>query len=527
MSIKRALISVSNKKGVVEFARGLAEMGVELISTGGTAAALSAAGLPVIPVDQVTGFPEMMEGRVKTLHPMVHGGILADRSKPEHMEQARQHGITPIDLVCVNLYPFAETVARPGVTLAEAIENIDIGGPSMVRSAAKNHASVAVVVDPSDYDAILKDMQENGGSLALETRQKLALKAFGHTAHYDAMIHSYLHQRFMPAGSLPEHFTVANTLAQTLRYGENPHQSAAFYRDDEVGEPGIGTAIQRNGKELSFNNIVDLNAALELVKEFDQPACAVIKHTNPCGCALAADLATAFQLAREGDPVSAYGGIVACNRVVDAAAAEAMTVQGTFFEAIIAPGFTDEAIPILTEKKKWGVNLRLLEVPGWDGKRLMRPERAGFDLKKVVGGLLVQDRDLRQLTPDDLTVSSQREPTEKELQDLLVAWSVVKHVKSNAIVLVRDQMVVGVGAGQMNRVGSVEIAVKQAGDRAQGAVLASDAFFPFADGPEAAANAGVTAIIQPGGSKHDADTITLVNERKMAMIYTGVRHFKH
>jgi phosphoribosylaminoimidazolecarboxamide formyltransferase/IMP cyclohydrolase len=528
MRIQRALISVSNKAGVVEFARGLAEMGVELVSTGGTAKALADAGLPVIPVEQVTGFPEMMEGRVKTLHPKVHGGILADRSKPEHMEQARAHDITPIDLVCVNLYPFAETVAKPGVSLQDAIENIDIGGPAMVRSAAKNHASVAVVVDPNDYEKVLAEMRASGGSVSEETRRQLAVKAFGHTAHYDAMIHAYLHSTYEPAeGSFPDHFTLANTRVQTLRYGENPHQRAAFYRDAGKQGPSIGTAVQRSGKELSFNNILDTNAALELVKEFEAPACAIIKHNNPCGCARAEDLVTAFQGALAGDPVSAFGGIVACNRVVDAAAAEAMTGDGTFFEVIIAPGFTEDALPILTEKKRWGRDLRLLEVPGWDGTPGKCPEHPEYDLKKVAGGLLVQERDLRRLSPDELTVVSQRAPTPEETAQLLFAWSVVKHVKSNAIVLACGNQVVGVGAGQMNRVGSVEIAVKQAGERARGAVMASDAFFPFPDGPEVALNAGVTAIIQPGGSKKDADTIAAVDAHGAAMIFTGVRHFRH
>ncbi|MBI3946554.1 MAG: bifunctional phosphoribosylaminoimidazolecarboxamide formyltransferase/IMP cyclohydrolase [Armatimonadetes bacterium] len=528
MGIKRALISVSNKTGVVEFARGLSEMGVEILSTGGTAKALADAGVPVIPVEQVTGFPEMMEGRVKTLHPKIHGGLLADRAKPEHLEQAEQHGIGLIDLVCVNLYPFAETVARPGVTTAEAIENIDIGGPSMIRSAAKNHASVAVVVDPGDYGSVLAEARDRGGDLSDETRRRLATKAFGHTASYDAMIHAYLHQALGPsADPFPEHFTLANTRAQGLRYGENPHQRAAFYRDAGGTEPGVGGALQRHGKDLSFNNILDTHAALELVKEFDGPACAIIKHTNPCGCAAAADLTAAFRRALEGDPVSAFGGIVACNRVVDAEAARAMVAGSTFFEVVIAPGFAEDALPILTDTKRWGADVRLLEVPGWDGRTGLRPERPGFDLKKVVGGLLVQERDVRRLVPTDLTVVTRRAPTEKELRDLEFGWLVVKHVKSNAIVLARDCIVAGVGAGQMNRVGSVEIALKQAGDRAQGAVMASDAFFPFPDGPEAAANAGVTAIIQPGGSKKDADTIALADARDMAMIFTGVRHFRH
>ncbi|NLC58451.1 MAG: bifunctional phosphoribosylaminoimidazolecarboxamide formyltransferase/IMP cyclohydrolase [Armatimonadetes bacterium] len=528
MGIKRALISVSEKTGVVEFARGLTALGVEILSTGGTAKALTDAGVPVVPVEQATGFPEMMEGRVKTLHPKIHGGILADRSKPDHLAQAQAHGIGLIDLVCVNLYPFAATVARPDVTLEMAIENIDIGGPSMIRSAAKNHAAVTVVVDPSDYEGLLTELRNSGGEVSEATRRRLAVKAFGHTANYDAMIHAYLHQTYTrQEEAFPEYFTLANKRVQELRYGENPHQQAAFYQDVSAGEPGIGTARQRHGKELSFDNIVDADAALELVKEFELPACAVIKHTNPCGCAQAADLVTAFGRALEGDPVSAYGGIVACNRVVDVATAEAITAPGTFFELIIAPGFEDAALPILTEKKRWGADLRLLEVPGWQGSPSLVPAHRGFDLKKVVGGLLVQERDRHRLTPDQLTIVTQREPTEQEGQDLLFAWLVVKHVKSNAIVLARDGAVVGVGAGQMNRVGSVKIAVEQAGDRARGAVMASDAFFPFPDGPEVALNAGVTAIIQPGGSKKDADTIAAANAHGAAMVFTGVRHFRH
>lgn len=540
--IRRALISVSDKTAIVPFALALHEMGVQIISTGGTARTLQEAGVPVTPVEQVTGFPEMMEGRVKTLHPAIHAGILADRRKPEHLQALQEAGFEPIDLVCVNLYPFEQTVARSGVILDEAIENIDIGGPTMVRAAAKNHESVAVVVDPADYDAIIREMRANEGALSLATRRRLAAKAFAHTAFYDAQIAGYLREQFTPESLFPQEFTVALRRSQELRYGENPHQQAAFYRIPNFTEPSIATAKQIHGKELSYNNLLDCDSALELVKEFatDHPACVIIKHTNPCGVALADSLPEAVERARMADPVSAFGGIMALNRVVDAATAEKITAPNTFFECIIAPGFTQDALPILTEKKKWGANLRLLEVGD------LTPPQAGLILRGLTGGVLVQTRDvqlfktvpateglppgtydLRELKREVFSFVTRRQPTDAELEQLLFAWKVVKHVKSNAIVLAKDWVIVGVGAGQMNRVQSVRLAAEAAGERAKGSVLASDAFFPFPDNVEVAAIAGVSAIIQPGGSVKDQEVIAAADRLGLAMVFTGIRHFRH
>lgn len=531
--IRRALLSVSDKTGLVPFARALHEMGVQIISTGGTARTLQEAGIPVIPVEQVTGFPEMMEGRVKTLHPAIHAGILADRRKPEHLQALRDAGIEPIDLVCVNLYPFEQTVARPDVTLDEAIENIDIGGPTMVRAAAKNHESVAVVVDPADYEAIVHEMRANGGAISRETRRRLAAKAFAHTAFYDAQISAYLREQFTPETLFSPELTVALRKAQDLRYGENPHQQAAFYRIPNFTEPSIATARQIHGKELSYNNLLDCDAALELVKEFatDRPACVIIKHTNPCGVAVADSLPEAVERARMADPVSAFGGIMALNRVVDVETAEKITAPNTFFECIIAPAFTQDALPILTEKKKWGANLRLLEVGD------LTPPQPGLILRGLTGGVLVQTRDVQSLKQVEsaesrleslgLTVVTKRQPTDEELEQLLFAWKVVKHVKSNAIVLAKDWVIVGVGAGQMNRVQSVRLAAEAAGERAKGSVLASDAFFPFPDNIEVAAIAGVTAVIQPGGSVKDQEVIAAADRLGLAMVFTGIRHFRH
>jgi phosphoribosylaminoimidazolecarboxamide formyltransferase/IMP cyclohydrolase len=530
ISVRRALVSVSDKTGLIEFARALAARGVEIVSTGGTAKTLGDAGVPVVGISDVTGFPEMLEGRVKTLHPKVHGGILADRDKAEHMATIAEHGIGPIDLVCVNLYPFAQTVARPGVTLEDAIENIDIGGPSMVRSAAKNHGGVAIVVDPADYPAIIDELTASDG-IALSTRQRLAAKAFAQTAAYDAGIATYLEKVYAPVEEtdvtpLPATFRLSYPHAQVLRYGENPHQKAAFYREPGNSEPCVGNAVRRDhsGKEVSFNNLYDLDGALELVKEFsDRPAAAIIKHANPCGCAEADNLADAFARAREADTISAFGGILAVNRPLDIATAERITGPNTFFEAIIAPGYEEGVVPILTQKKKWGANLRLLEVGDLAGADRSK----GYLLKQVVGGLLVSTRDYRPLDRSELQFASERQPSDAELAELLFAWRVVKHVKSNAIVITKDRALCGVGAGQMNRVQSVRLAVEQAGDLARGAALASDAFFPFPDGPEAAAKAGVTAIIQPGGSVKDAETIAVCNQYGIALVLTGVRHFRH
>lgn len=530
--IKRALISVSDKTGVVEFARGLSEQGVEIISTGGTAKELVNAGISVLGISDVTHFPEMLDGRVKTLHPNVHAGLLARRDHRDHITTLAEHDIQLIDLLCVNLYPFAETVAKPDVTLEDAIENIDIGGPAMIRSAAKNHASVTVIVHPQDYQTVLTEIQENAGATTLATRRMLAARAYSHTARYDSMISAWLTEQFLPDESFPIEIGLGYTKGQGCRYGENPHQRAAFYQETNVKEPCVGNARQLHGKELSFNNFFDINGALETVKEFtaandpvyNRPAAVIVKHTNPCGAALADSLAAAFQKAREGDPISAFGGILAVNRPVDVATAEEITGKNTFFEAIIAPGYDPEAIPILTERKKWGVNLRLLEVGDLTDALLTA---RGFDTKKVVGGLLVQDRDLRIISSDELKVVTERAPNQEELEELLFAWRLVKHVKSNAIVFTRDRQIVGVGAGQMNRVRSVRLAVEQAGEKAQGAVVASDAFFPFPDGPEAAIAAGITAIIQPGGSVKDQETIDVCNRNNVAMVFTGMRHFLH
>ncbi len=529
VQVKRALVSVSDKTGLSEFARGLVALGVELVSTGGTAKTLADAGLPVVNVSDITRFPEMLDGRVKTLHPAVHGGLLADRSKPGHMETIAAHGIAPIDLVIVNLYPFAATVARPGVTREEAVENIDIGGPSMIRSGAKNHASVAVVVSPADYPAVLSEMERSGGALLPATCARLAASAYAHTAAYDAAIAAYLSAH--PLGDsdeagegFPELLTLAFTKAQDLRYGENPHQKAAFYRDPAASS-GLASAEKRHGKELSFNNIYDLNAAYNLVQEFSDssaPAAAIIKHTNPCGAAIAGTLAEAFAKAREGDPISAFGGILAVNQPIDAETANLITGKNTFFEAIIAPGYSDEAFTILTTKKQWGANLILLE-------SAPAPAQVAeeYDFKRVSGGLLVQTPDTAMLKPSETETASERQATAAEMSNLMLAWKLVKHVKSNAIVLVKDRQLVGVGAGQMNRVQSVRLAVTQAGDKANGAVLASDAFFPFPDGPEAALQAGVTAIIQPGGSKKDDEAIAIADQYGAAMVLTGRRHFRH
>ncbi|MDR3708919.1 MAG: bifunctional phosphoribosylaminoimidazolecarboxamide formyltransferase/IMP cyclohydrolase [Capsulimonadaceae bacterium] len=522
MKIKRALLSVSDKAGLVELAKELVDLGVELLSTGGTASALAAAGLPVTAVSDVTKFPEMLEGRVKTLHPAIHGGLLADRSKPEHMAKIAEHGIEPIDLVVINLYPFAATIARPDVTRELAIENIDIGGPSMVRSAAKNHASVTVVTSPDDYPALIDELHRNGGETSEALRRELAAKAYAHTGAYDALIASYLRR---DQTGFPQILPLAFTKVQDLRYGENPHQKAAFYREDGFTQPGVATAKKLHGKELSFNNIFDINGAYELGQDFaqeEQPFAAIIKHTNPCGAALAPTLDEAFKRARAGDPISAFGGILALTRPIDVATAEAITAPNTFFEAIIAPGYEPEAFTMLTTKKKWGANLILLETPNRE-----KPIESEWDLKRVTGGLLVQSLDVKAIDRATLDVPTRRGATEEELNDLIFAWKVVKHIKSNAIAIAKGGQLYGVGAGQMNRVGSVRLAVAQAGANAQGAALASDAFFPFSDGPQAAGEAGITSIIQPGGSVKDAESIAMADQYNIAMVLTGARHFRH
>ncbi|MED0654596.1 bifunctional phosphoribosylaminoimidazolecarboxamide formyltransferase/IMP cyclohydrolase [Anoxybacillus geothermalis] len=512
MAVKRALISVSNKEGIIPFAKQLAELGVDIISTGGTKRALEEAGVPVISISDVTGFPEILDGRVKTLHPAIHGGILAVRSDERHQAALKEHGIRPIDLVVVNLYPFQQTIAKPDVTLAEAIENIDIGGPTMVRAAAKNYADVAIVVDPADYPMVIEELKTTG-SIQAKTRQQLAAKAFRHTAAYDAMIAEYL--TGLTGEEYPETLTVTYTKKQSLRYGENPHQSAAFYAKPLGAAFSIAKAAQLHGKELSYNNINDANAAINLIREFQKPAAAAIKHMNPCGVGVGATLLEAFTKAYEADPVSIFGGIVAVNREVDKETAERM--HDIFLEIVIAPSFSDEALAILTKKK----NIRLLTLD------FAAPDVKEKTLVSVNGGLLVQEADKYTLEDAEWNVVTKREPTEAEREQLRFAWKVVKHVKSNAIVLAKNGMTVGVGAGQMNRVGAANIAIEQAGEQAVGAVLASDAFFPMDDTVEAAAKAGITAIIQPGGSIRDADSIRKADEYGVAMVFTGVRHFKH
>jgi len=515
--IRRALVSVSDKTGIVEFAQALADFGVEILSTGGTAKLLAAQGLPVTEVSDYTGFPEMMDGRVKTLHPKIHGGLLGRRGIDEDV--MAQHGIPPIDMVVVNLYPFEATVAKAGCTLEDAIENIDIGGPTMLRSAAKNHAGVTVVVDAADYARVLDEMRASDGAVSLATRFDLAVKTFEHTARYDGMIANYLGRR-APGGSedFARTFNQQLRLAQTMRYGENPHQKAAFYIEPGYVESSIATARQLQGKELSYNNIADTDAALECVKQFEAPACVIVKHANPCGVAVAGDLLAAYDLAYATDPESAFGGIIACNRELDAATAQAI-IERQFVEVIIAPSISAEALAITAAKQ----NVRVLACGQWPAQASAR-----FDYKRVTGGLLVQEADLA--LHGEIKVVSQRTPSEAELSDLLFTWRVAKFVKSNAIVYGKNLRTIGVGAGQMSRVNSARIAAikaEQAGLPVAGSVMASDAFFPFRDGIDAAAAAGIRAVIQPGGSMRDAEVIAAADEHGMTMLFTGMRHFRH
>lgn len=515
ITVKRALLSVSNKEGIVELAQGLYKLGVELVSTGGTARVLKEAGLPVRPVSDLTGFPEILGGRVKTLHPAVHGGILYRREDEGDKQQLAQLGIEPIDLVVVNLYPFAQTIAKPDVTLAEAIENIDIGGPTMIRAAAKNYRGVAVLVNPVRYREILEELEEKGG-LSEERTFHLAAEAFAHTAQYDAVISNYLGKLINGQTDFPSHLLLVFTKAQDLRYGENPHQQAAFYSEAGYTGLSLAQAKQLQGKPLSYNNINDSNAALELVREFTEPAVVALKHTNPCGVAIGENIVEAYGRAYAADPVSIFGGIVAANSTIDGETAAEMVK--IFLEVIIAPQFTAEALAIFKQKP----NLRLLEMPA-----LKTDAPAYLEYKRVRGGLLVQDADLLDLNAEQLSVVTKRRPTEAELKDLLFAWKVVKHVKSNAIVVASGGKTLGIGAGQMNRVGAAKIALEQAGAKAAGAVLASDAFFPMADTVETAAAAGIKAIIQPGGSIRDQDSIEAADAAGIAMIFTGIRHFRH
>ncbi len=517
--VRRALVSVSDKSGIIEFARLLHGMGVVLLSTGGTAALLRDAGVPVTDVADYTGFPEMLDGRVKTLHPRVHGGILARRDLPAHMAALDAQRIDPIDMVVVNLYPFSETIAKPDCTLEEAIENIDIGGPAMVRSAAKNYSHVAVVTDPADYAAIGQELQASGGSLTPARRFALAQKAFSHTAAYDSAISNYL-TALEPHGGhalFPGRLNLQFDKVQDLRYGENPHQHAAFYRDVTPVPGGLAGYVQLQGKELSYNNIADADAAWECVKTLDAPACVIVKHANPCGVALAENLLAAYRLAFAADPTSAYGGVIAFNRVLDAAAVQAVMQQ--FVEVIIAPGVGPEAKAVIAQK----ANVRVLEVPLAAGENR-------YDLKRVGGGVLVQTPDSRNVGEGELKVVTGTAPSLKQVRDLVFAWRVAKFIKSNAILFAFNGQTVGVGAGQMSRVDSARIALikaRNAGLGLNGSVVASDAFFPFRDAVDVVAEAGATAIIQPGGSVRDEEVIAAADEHGMAMVFTGIRHFRH
>lgn len=508
---KRALISVSDKTNLIPFAEGLERLGYEIISTGGTLQLLKEANLNAIAVDSVTQFPEILDGRVKTLHPKVHGGLLAKRSNEAHVQALKDNDIDPIDIVVVNLYPFKETLAKENVSHEEVIENIDIGGPAMLRASAKNYEDVAVVVDPNDYENVLELLED--GVLEVAARKELAAKVFRHTAHYDSMIATYFTSETNDL--FTETYSRTYERVQRLRYGENPHQEATFYEIPNYKGISLATAEQLHGKELSYNNIQDANAALEIVLEYDGPTAVAVKHMNPCGIGIGATLQTAFQRAYDADPISIFGGIIAVNEEVDEATAKIMSE--IFLEIVIAPSFSEEALQILTQKQ----NIRLLEIP-------MDQDVDVYEkMVSVKGGLLVQTNDAATVTETDIEVVTERAPTAEEIENLLFSWKAVKHVKSNAIVLAKDKQTVGIGAGQMNRVGAAKIAIEQAAEKTEGAVLASDAFFPMPDTVEAAAKAGITAIIQPGGSKRDQDSIDVCNEYGVAMVFTNIRHFKH
>ncbi|MCA9075717.1 MAG: bifunctional phosphoribosylaminoimidazolecarboxamide formyltransferase/IMP cyclohydrolase [Planctomycetaceae bacterium] len=522
---RRALVSVSDKTGLVPFVTGLVELGFQILSTGGTSRTLKEAGIAVMDVSEYTEFPEIMAGRVKTLHPRIHGAILGRPDLADDAAAMAEHGIIPFELVVCNLYPFEQTIAREGVTVAEAIEQIDIGGPSMIRSAAKNHAYVGVVTSATQYDHVLAALRS--GKLSLDDRRHLAGAAFEMTARYDRAISNYfagLRESSTEAddSTFPQRLELSFERDSVLRYGENPHQSAAFYVESSPGPATIAAAEQKHGKELSYNNLLDLDAALAIVREFDEPASVVIKHNNPCGCAIGATLSEAFTKAYDGDPISAFGSILSFNRSVDVKTAERLCEPGRFIEAIIAPAFDDDAFEMLTTRPKWKNNVRLMSCPGMVGAG-----ETSLDFRRVAGGLLVQQRDDQPDPLDDWKVVTKRQPTDQERIDLAFGWKVCKHVKSNAILLAKDGAVLGVGAGQMSRLDSSFIAAHKAGERSQGAVVASDAFFPFRDGVDEAAKAGVRAVIQPGGSKQDEQVIEACNEHDMAMIFTGRRHFKH
>ena len=513
--LKRALISVSDKTGIVEFSKELEKLGVEIISTGGTAKALSDAGINVINISDITGFPECLDGRVKTLHPKVHGGLLAIRNNPEHMNQIKELGIEPIDLVVINLYPFKQTILKGHVELEEAIENIDIGGPTMLRAAAKNYQDVIVIVDPADYSKVL-DEAKAGTEVSLKTKFKLAYKVFEHTSHYDTLIAKYLRDK-LDEEFFPETLSMTFEKVQEMRYGENPHQKAVFYKEVGANVGCLTNATQLHGKELSYNNINDANGALDLLKEFDEPTVVAVKHANPCGVGSAEDIYSAYMRAYEADPVSIFGGIVAANREIDEKTAE--EINKIFIEIIIAPAFTEAALNVLKQKK----NIRVLQLDNISAKL----PAGTYDMKKVAGGLLVQDYNNDLFDMKDINYVTELKPTEEQLQDLIFAMKVVKHTKSNGIAIAKDRQTLGVGPGQTNRIMAAKIAIEYGGDRTEGAVLASDAFFPFPDCVEAAAKAGIKAIIQPGGSMKDQDSIDACNKHGIAMIFTGKRHFKH
>ncbi len=521
VQVRRALISVSDKAGLVELASALCSLSIQIISTGGTARALRESDIPVIDVADITGFPEMLDGRVKTLHPRIHAGILARQRDPEHQRQLRELDISSIDLVVVNLYPFEATVAKAHVPFEEAIEQIDIGGPSLIRAAAKNFEDVAIVVDPTDYTTVSAELRQEQGCLSRTRRLHLAAKAFARVARYDALIAAYLKRQCGETDepALPDRLDLHLVKLQQLRYGENPHQRAALYGNALTREPSVAGAQQLQGKELSFNNLMDLNAAFALVREFDDPAVVIVKHTNPCGVGIGSRLCEAYQRALAADPTSAFGGVLSLNRPVDGDTARELTA--TFAEAVVAPGYHEAALAILREKKA----LRLLQIEPWPATT--SPDRAALELRPIVGGMLVQERDQIDCYPDTLRVVTRREPTDAEMRALRFAWKVAKHVKSNAIVLTHDCATVGIGAGQMSRVDACRLAIMKAVSSTKGTVLASDAFFPFRDGVDAAAEAGVTAIIQPGGSIRDAEAIQAADEAGIAMVFTGIRHFRH
>jgi len=516
MIVRRALISVYNKEGVVELGKALSELGIDIISSGGTARLLLENGIKVTEVSAVTGYPEMMDGRVKTLHPKIHGAILADRENKKHMEEAKRSGIDPIDLVIVNLYPFEQTVLR-GAKLGQIIENIDIGGPALIRAAAKNYKGVAVVCNPSDYAAVVKELQEGKCSLPEKTLERLAVTAWNHVAHYDVSIEQYFSRAFGRSDEFPYYLNLTFRKKQELRYGENPHQRASVYRDDFYKNPSVLDAKQLQGKELSYNNILDCNAAFKLIREFEEPTGVIVKHNNPCGVASDPDILQAFRMAKSVDPEASFGGVVALNRPVSGELAKEITSR--FVDMVLAPAFDPEALEVLRAKK----NMRVMETPG-----LLVPRKPYRKYRSILGGLLTQDANVKVI--DEIKVVTKRQPSEKEMKAMLYAWKIVKYVKSNAIVFARENRAVGIGAGQMKRIDAAKLAAtiaKDYGEDLKGCAMASDAFFPFRDGIDYAAKLGITAVIQPGGSIKDADVIKAADEHGMAMVFTGVRHFRH